>query len=196
MPHSTKAKPQPKEVKRKEKLSDEDLLDLVQRQTFLFFWDGAQPASGLARDRTGRLTDPADDVVATGGSGFGAMALIVACERGWVTRADALARLSKMLDCLERATCYHGLYPHFMHGDTGATKPFSRKGRRRRSGRERVPVPGPPMRARLFRSRYVRRRNAFVIASPTSGAKPSGIGTLRALEPPSPGTGATPMASR
>ena len=32
-----------------------------------------------------------------------------------------------MLDCLERATCYHGLYPHFMHGDTGATKPFSRK---------------------------------------------------------------------
>ena len=55
------------------------------------------------------------------------MALIVACERGWVTRAEAHARLSKSLDCLERATCYHGLYPHFMHGDTGATKPFSRK---------------------------------------------------------------------
>ena len=55
------------------------------------------------------------------------MAMIVACERGWVTRADVLARLSKALDCLERATCYHGLYPHFMHGDTGATKPFSRK---------------------------------------------------------------------
>jgi len=51
----------------------------------------------------------------------------VGCERGWVTRADAVARLSKMLDCLERATCYHGLYPHFLHGDTGATKPFSRK---------------------------------------------------------------------
>ena len=44
-----------------------------------------------------------------------------------MTRAEALARLSKSLDCLERATCYHGLYPHFMHGDTGATKPFSRK---------------------------------------------------------------------
>ena len=127
MPHSAKTKPHHKEVKRREKLSDERLLDLVQRQTFLFFWDGAQPASGLARDRTGRLTDPADDVVATGGSGFGVMALIVACERGWVTRAEAHARLSKSLDCLERATCYHGLYPHFMHGDTGATKPFSRK---------------------------------------------------------------------
>ena len=44
-----------------------------------------------------------------------------------MTRAEVLARLSKALDCLERATCYHGLYPHFMHGDTGATKPFSRK---------------------------------------------------------------------
>ena len=127
MPHSAKTKPQSKEPNRKEKLSDENLLDLVQRQTFLFFWAGAQPASGLARDRTGRLTDPADDIVATGGSGFGVMAMIVACERGWVTRPEVLARLSKSLDCLERATCYHGLYPHFMHGDTGATKPFSRK---------------------------------------------------------------------
>ena len=132
MPHSAKTKPPKsaehhKEGKRPERLSDDQLLDLVQRQTFLFFWDGAQPASGLARDRTGRLADPDDDIVAIGGSGFGVMALIVACERGWVTRSQALARLSTMLDCLERATCYHGLYPHFMHGQTGATKPFSRK---------------------------------------------------------------------
>ena len=132
MPHSPKTKPPKslehhKESKGREKLSDDQLLDLVQCQTFLFFWDGAQPASGLARDRTGRLADPDDDIVATAGSGFGVMALIVACERGWVTRPQGLARLSTMLDCLERATCYHGLYPHFMHGETGATKPFSRK---------------------------------------------------------------------
>jgi len=127
MPHSTKAKPAHKPAEHHKTLSDERLLDLVQRQTFLYFWDGAEPSSGLARDRTGRLADPHDDVVATGGSGFGAMALIVASERGWVTRAQARARLSTMLDCLERATCYHGLYPHFMHGTTGATRPFSRK---------------------------------------------------------------------
>ena len=58
----------------REKLSDEALLDLVQRQTFLSFWDGAQPVSGLARDRAGRLADPDDHDVATGGSGFGVMA--------------------------------------------------------------------------------------------------------------------------
>ncbi|NJO38002.1 MAG: hypothetical protein HC871_10805, partial [Rhizobiales bacterium] len=33
-------------------LSDDALLELVQRQTFRFFWDGAHPVSGLARDRT------------------------------------------------------------------------------------------------------------------------------------------------
>src|SRR5258708_23231300 len=97
MPHSAKTKPHHKEVKRREKLSDEDLLDLVQRQTFLFFWDGAQPASGLARDRTGRLADPADDIVATGGSGFGVLAMIVAFERGWVTPPRVLARWSQAL---------------------------------------------------------------------------------------------------
>jgi hypothetical protein len=108
-------------------LSDSELLDLAQRQTFRFFWEGAHPVSGLARDRTGRFDDPENDVVSIGGSGFGVLAIIVACERGWVTRGEALARLAAMLDCLGKATCYHGMYPHFMDGATGATIPFSRK---------------------------------------------------------------------
>ncbi len=113
MPHSAKTKSHAKEIKRKDKLSDEDLLDIVQRQTFRYFWDGAEPASGLARDRTGRLTDPADDIVATGGSGFGVMAMIVACERGWVTRDEACARLSKSLDCLETSDLLSRSLPPF-----------------------------------------------------------------------------------
>ena len=36
-------------------LPDAALLDLVQRQTFLYFWDGAHSVSGLARDRVGLL---------------------------------------------------------------------------------------------------------------------------------------------
>lgn len=108
-------------------LSDAELLDLVQRQTFLYFWDGAHPSSGLARDSIGLHSDPKDDVVAVGGSGFGVMAIIVATERGWITREDAVARLALVLDLLERATCYHGHFPHFMNGRTGATVPFSRK---------------------------------------------------------------------
>ncbi len=120
MPHS-------RDARRRRKLSDEQLLDLVQRQTFYYFWDGAHPVSGLARDRAPLREGPTDDKVAIGGSGFGVMAIIVACAREWVTRKQALARLSDMLDCLEKATCYHGMYPHFINGATGATLPFSRK---------------------------------------------------------------------
>ena len=131
MPHSAKSKgPHPatgRGAKPGHRLSDEELLDLVQRQTFRYFWDGAHPVSGLARDRCHRHADPRDDAVAIGGSGFGALAVIVACARGFITREQALARLSLMLDCLEAATCYHGMFPHFMRGDTGATIPFSRK---------------------------------------------------------------------
>ncbi len=129
MPRLAKPVSRAKAAGRGAKLSDEALLDLVQRQTFRYFWEGAHPISGLARDRRPKLADPKDDAVAVavGGSGFGAMAILVACERGWVTRPQALVRFAAMLDCLEKATCYHGMYPHFMHGGTGATIPFSRK---------------------------------------------------------------------
>ena len=158
------------------------LLDLVQRQTFLYFWDGAEPVSGLARDRVGRLADPADHDVATGGSGFGVMAMIVACERGWVTRADALARLSKALDRLETATCYHGLYPHLMHGDTGATKPFSRKDDGADLVESAFLFQGSCARA-LISIAMRRRRSGFATASPIFGARPNGIGSPRVAEP-------------
>jgi hypothetical protein len=108
-------------------LTDAALLDLVQRQTFLYFWDGAHKACGLARDRIGVDAEPKDDLIAIGGSGFGVMAMIVAAERGWVARDEVMARLSLMLDLLERAPCYHGHFPHFMNGRTGAAIPFLRK---------------------------------------------------------------------
>jgi hypothetical protein len=108
-------------------LSDEELLELVQRQTFRYFWEGAHPVSGLTLDRQPRNAAGLDTPVAIGGSGFGVMAIIVACERAWVTREQALARCTLMLDCLEKVSRYHGIYPHFIRGDTGATIPFSRQ---------------------------------------------------------------------
>ena len=108
-------------------LPEDELLEAVQRQTFGFFWEASHPVSGLAPDRCTTSADPADDLVATGGSGFSVMAHIVAAERGWITRAAAAERIGHMLELLNRATCYHGVYPHFMNGRTGATIPFSRK---------------------------------------------------------------------
>ncbi|MEK1890277.1 MAG: glucoamylase family protein [Phyllobacterium sp.] len=106
--------------------SDETLLDWVQRATFRYFWEGAHPYSGLARDRSGRTADPKNDLVSVGGSGFAFMAIIVAMERGWITRNDAIARIGAMLSTLECATRYQGVYPHFINGRDGSTVPFSR----------------------------------------------------------------------
>jgi len=112
-------------------LPGDELLEQVARQTFRFFWEGAHPGSGLAADRrTGRCemgNEPVDDLVTTGGSGFGMMAILVAVERGWVTRAAALERLGRMVQVLGRARCYHGAFPHFMNGATGETIAFGRK---------------------------------------------------------------------
>ncbi len=108
-------------------LPDDDLLEAVQRQTFRFFWEGAHPVCGLALDRRKVRADIADEKVAIGGSGFGVMALIVAVERGWVPREAAIERIGRMLDMLYLARCYHGSYPHFLNGTTGATIPFGRK---------------------------------------------------------------------
>lgn len=108
-------------------LSDESLMDRVQQQTFRFFWEGAHPGSGLARDRIPAYPNSPPEQIATGGSGFGVMAVIVAVERGWVTRAEAVQRVGDMVDALVRAERYHGAYPHFMDGNSGASIDFSEK---------------------------------------------------------------------
>ena len=108
-------------------LPDDELLDLVQRQSFRYFWEGAHPISGLTHDRRATKNDETDDLIGVGGSGFGVLAILVAVSRGWVSRDDALERLGKMLDLLARATCFHGVFPHFMNGRSGAPIPFGRK---------------------------------------------------------------------
>ncbi|HEX4370717.1 MAG TPA: glucoamylase family protein, partial [Rhizomicrobium sp.] len=108
-------------------LADDALLEAVARRTFAFFWEGAETGSLLARDRSTKTSDPQGDLVAVGGSGFGLMALVVAVERGWVNRGEALTRLDRMLALLERAERHHGAFPHFLHGQSGKTIPFGPK---------------------------------------------------------------------
>jgi hypothetical protein len=108
-------------------LSDEQLLDQVQRQTFKYFWDFGHPVSGMARERSNRSYDYGDEVVTTGGTGFGIMAIIVAAERGWITRAQAAARISKIVNFLWKADMYHGAFPHWLNGETGHTIRFGIK---------------------------------------------------------------------
>jgi hypothetical protein len=108
-------------------LSDSALLDLVQKQTFKYFWDFADPVSGLALERSNITPVYGHEVVTIGGSGFGVMSIIVATERKWITRDTAVKHLLKSLNFLFKANSYHGIFPHWMNGTTGVTIPFSRK---------------------------------------------------------------------
>ncbi len=104
-------------------ISDEELLTMVQQRTFRYFYDFAHPVAGLARER-----NSSGDVVTTGGSGFGLMAFPVAVERGFISRAEALAHCTKVVDFLtDKADRFHGAYPHWLNGKTGKTEPFSAK---------------------------------------------------------------------
>jgi hypothetical protein len=108
-------------------LDDDALLDLVQRQTLRYFWDFAHPVCGLARERSNVTSKYGLEAVSTGGSGFGVMAIIVGVSRGWIGRAEAVERLWTVVRFLTKCDSYHGVWPHFLNGDTGRTIPFSRK---------------------------------------------------------------------
>ncbi len=110
-----------------QELADEALLDTVQRQTFRYFWDFGHPVSGLARERTDTVHIN-HEVVTVGGSGFGVMAIIVGVERGFITRAQGVERLLKMVHFLdEKAERWHGVWPHWLNGTTGKAIAFSEK---------------------------------------------------------------------
>jgi hypothetical protein len=108
-------------------LSDSALLDVVQRQTFRYFWDFAHPVSNLSRERSNEAYDYGSEVVTTGGTGFGIMSVIVATERKWINRDTAAKFLLKMVKFLSKSDSYHGVFPHWLNGSTGKTIPFSRK---------------------------------------------------------------------
>ena len=103
-------------------ISDNALLDLMQQQTFQYFWDYGHPVSGLARERS----NATPETVTSGGSGFGVMAIVTAVSRGFITRAQGLARLQTIVSFLKNtAPKFHGAFSHWMNGTTGAVVPFS-----------------------------------------------------------------------
>ena len=110
--------------------NDDAMLDYIQRVHFNYMWDGAEPTSGLARERIhldGEYPEHDQDVVTTGGSGFGIAGLLAACERGFITRQACLQRLTTIVDYLARADRFHGVWPHWLDGPSGKVKPFGQK---------------------------------------------------------------------
>ena len=104
-------------------------LDYVERQTFRYFWDEANPTNGLVRDRS-RETSPCSIAAV----GFGLSAINIAIERGWIARTNGADRVLRTLRTLwtlpqgpSPTGCagYHGWFYHFLDLDTGLRAPGS-----------------------------------------------------------------------
>jgi hypothetical protein len=105
-------------------ISDNALLDTIQKRTFRYFWDYGHPVSGLARERS----NATPETVTSGGTGFGIMSIPVAVSRNFITRIEAVVRMQKIVGFLKNtAQKFHGAFPHWLNGTTGVVIPFSTK---------------------------------------------------------------------
>ena len=101
-------------------LNDDELMTMVQEACFRYYWEAGHPKAGLAPEVL-----PGDpNLLALGGSGFGVMALIVGAEREFAPREQIAERLLKIVRFLERADRFHGVWPHFLNGETAKAVPF------------------------------------------------------------------------
>ncbi len=98
-------------------MTDDEWFDMAEEAAFRYFFHGAHPTYGLARDRyTG------GDLISTGGTGMGLMALVAGAARGYAPRARLAARVRQILEFYATiATPYHGAFSHYLNGTTGAS---------------------------------------------------------------------------
>jgi hypothetical protein len=100
--------------------SDDELVTMVQRGCWRYYWDAAHQKSGMAIE----ILPGDENLVALGASGFGVGALVVGAERGFAPRDEVAARVLKIVRYLEKADRFHGVWPHFFDGDTGRVNSF------------------------------------------------------------------------
>ena len=110
--------------------NDSVFLDYIQKVHFNYMWEGADSTSGLAKERIhldNNYPENDQNTVTIGGSGFGVAGLIVAMDRGFITREEGVERLTKIVNYLTKADRFHGVWPHWLDGPTGKVKPFGKK---------------------------------------------------------------------
>jgi hypothetical protein len=96
------------------------LLDEIERRACRYFYEMADPNTGLVRDRASANEPYAPSVSSIAATGFGLSALAIAVSRRFLDRSAAEARVLATLKFFcERADQEHGFYCHFMDSDSG-----------------------------------------------------------------------------
>jgi hypothetical protein len=104
------------------KLSKEDdqFLDDLEKANFQFFWDQADPGTGLIKDRCNVRETDKTVVASIAATGFGLTAICIAAKRGYISHSDARNRVLATLQFLWKTMPQHrGFFYHWVNVKTG-----------------------------------------------------------------------------
>jgi hypothetical protein len=99
--------------------NDEQFLDELQRRAVLYFWEKADPGTGLVNDRADNFTTDDYTTASTAATGYGLAALAIGVEHGWLNRNEAVARARATLSFLLTMPHQHGWMMHFIDKRNG-----------------------------------------------------------------------------
>lgn len=101
--------------------ADHALLEEIERTGFRFFFEQTHPVTGLVRDRARADGSESQGKASIAASGFALPAWVIAVERGWISRDEAVRYVRRKLGFLARqAPRQRGFFYHFMEMDSGA----------------------------------------------------------------------------
>src|SRR3990167_1489845 len=101
-------------------LSDDELLNLIEKKAFNYFWQEVNPANGLVRDKTNNFKAGGDPIASVATVGFALTALPIGVERRWITRQQAYDRVLTTLKFFKSTVAHeHGFFYHFVDIETG-----------------------------------------------------------------------------
>ena len=100
---------------------DDQFLEELEHANFNFFWEQADPRTGLIKDRCNvRVPNPKDVAASIAATGFGLTAICIGQKRGYVTYQEAHARVIAALEFLwKKMPTHRGFFYHFANVNTG-----------------------------------------------------------------------------
>jgi hypothetical protein len=99
--------------------NNEQLLDELQRRAVLYFWEKADPGTGLVNDRANNFETDNYTAASNAATGYGLAALAIGVEHGWLDRSEAAARAQTTLHFLLTMPHQHGWMFHFIDKRNG-----------------------------------------------------------------------------
>ncbi len=99
---------------------DEAFLDDLEHKTFLYFWEQANPQTGLIKDRCNVRVPDTYAAASIASTGFGLTGICIAEKRGFISYQDARLRVITTLDFLwKKLPTHRGFFFHFANINTG-----------------------------------------------------------------------------